>query len=112
MIGCETNSARINFENCVLRYQKHGASIIVSTLASILGREAGPAAEAIVEQLTLVEGAEATFGAAMLAARRKLMVEGLPMVLGLTSYGDADWLIRREGGSAGAAPSATPSNEP
>ncbi|GAB4393542.1 MAG: hypothetical protein Tsb0032_13310 [Kiloniellaceae bacterium] len=112
MIGCETNSARINFENCVLRYQKHGASIIVSTLASILGREAGPAAEAIVEQLTLVEGAEATFGAAMLAARRKLMVEGLPMVLGLTSYGDADWLIRREGGSAAAAPSATPSNEP
>jgi len=29
----------------------------------------------------------------MLAARRRLLAEGAPMVLGLTSYGDADWRI-------------------
>ena len=71
-----------------------GAVIIVSTIATILGRHAGPAAAAIVQELKAQEGnTNTTFGDVMLAVRRRLLADGIPMVLGLTSYGDADWRI-------------------
>jgi hypothetical protein len=47
-----------------------------------------------VAELKKREGeTDATFGEVMLAVRRDLLAAGTPMVLGLTSYGDADWRI-------------------
>ena len=104
LIGCDTSAARVDFDNCVTAFQKHGASIIVSTIGSLLGREAGPATEALVEQLQASMSKEAsTFGEALLATRRKLLAAGMPMVLGLTSYGDADWLLGKAKAGAQAA---------
>jgi len=94
LIGCETASTKIDLENFVPAFQMAGAAIIVSTTATILGRQAGPVTGVIVEELKRIEDDEnATFGQAMLAARRRLLAAGTPMVLGLTSYGDADWRI-------------------
>ena len=94
LIGCQTNAAKVDLEGFVPVFQDAGAVIVVSTIASILGRQAGPAAVAIAQELKKVEGKrEATFGEVMLAVRRRLLAEGTPMVLGLTSYGDADWRI-------------------
>lgn len=94
LIGCQTNSAKVELENFVPAFQDAGAVIIVSTIATILGRHAGPAAAAIVQELKKQEGkADATFGDVMLEVRRRLLAAGVPMVLGLTSYGDADWRI-------------------
>ena len=94
LMGCRTDSAKIDLEGFVPAFQDAGAVIIVSTIATILGRHAGPAAAAIVQELKKQEGnAEATFGDVMLAVRRRLLAAGVPMVLGLTSYGDADWRI-------------------
>lgn len=94
LIGCETESAKIDFESFVPAFQDAGAAVVVSTLASILGRHAGPATAVLVEEIRRIQDdPEATFGQAMLAARRRLLAEGTPMVLGLTSYGDADWRI-------------------
>ncbi|MEO6394103.1 MAG: hypothetical protein ABIP75_19770 [Pyrinomonadaceae bacterium] len=94
LIGCETNSAKIDLEGFVPALKAAGAVIVVSTIATILGRHAGPAAEAIVEELKNQAGnVDATFGEVMLAVRRRLLARGTPMVLGLTSYGDADWRI-------------------
>jgi hypothetical protein len=33
----------------------------------------------------------------LLAARRALLAEGMPMALGLTAYGDADWRLAAAG---------------
>jgi hypothetical protein len=94
LIGCQTNAAKIDLEGFVPAFQDAGAVIIVSTIATILGRHAGPAAAAIVEELKKHEGnVNATFGKVMLEVRRRLLATGTPMVLGLTSYGDADWRI-------------------
>jgi hypothetical protein len=98
LIGCQTNSAKVDLESFVPSFQDAGAVIIVSTIATILGRHAGPAATAIVQELKKQEGdPNATFGKVMLEVKRKLLAAGIPMVLGLTSYGDADWRI---GGTA------------
>jgi hypothetical protein len=94
LIGCQTNAAKIDLEGFVPAFQDAGAVIIVSTIATILGRHAGPAAAAIVEELKKHEGnVNATFGEVMRAVRRGLLAKGTPMALGLTSYGDADWRI-------------------
>ena len=94
LIGCETDSAKVNLENSVTAFQDNGAKIIVSTIATILGRHAGPAAATIVEEIKNHEGkADATFGDVMLKVRQRLLAKGIPMVLGLTSYGDADYRI-------------------
>lgn len=96
LIGCDTNASKISLENFVATFQDLGAVIIVSTIATILGRQAGPAAAAIVEEIKKQEGnINATFGDVMLKVRRRLLAAGTPMVLGLTSYGDADWRIGR-----------------
>jgi hypothetical protein len=96
LIGCQTNAAKIDLEGFVPYFKAGGAVIIVSTIATILGRQAGPTAAAIVEEIKKLEGdPSATFGKVMRAVRRRLLAEGTPMVLGLTSYGDADWRIER-----------------
>lgn len=94
LIGCKTDKAKLDLESAVGQFQSGGAAIIVSTLATILGRHAGPAASVIVDEMKKVQDKQgATFGMVMLAARRRLLAEGVPMVLGLTSYGDADCRI-------------------
>lgn len=94
LIGCQTSAAKLDLEGFVPAFQDAGAVIIVSTIATILGRHAGPAAATIVQELKKQEGnGNATFGDVMLAVRRRLLAAGIPMVLGLTSYGDADWRI-------------------
>lgn len=94
LIGCATAVATVPIENFAVEFHDAGAAIVVSTLASVLGRQAGPVAEVLVEEIHRARSRpDATFGEAMLAARRRLLAAGMPMVLGLTTYGDADWLI-------------------
>ncbi len=98
LLGCETNLARIAFDNFVTRFQDKGASVVVSTIATVLGRHASPAAGRLVELLDeeAAEG-DSTFGEIMLRLRRKLMATQTPMALGLTAYGDADWVLTKGG---------------
>jgi hypothetical protein len=101
LMGCQTSSAKVDLESFVPAFQDAGAVIVVSTIAAILGRHAGPAATAIVQELRQQQGnPDATFGDILRAVRRRLLLSGSPMVLGLTSYGDADWRI----GAPGTAP--------
>lgn len=98
LLGCETNLARIAFDNFVTRFQDKGAAVVVSTIATVLGRAASPAAGRLVELLDeeAAEG-DSTFGEIMVRLRRKLMATQTPMALGLTAYGDADWVLTKEG---------------
>lgn len=97
LMGCDTNLARIAFENFVGSFILQGAAIVVSTIATILGRHASPATARLVELLDeeAREG-DSSFGEVMMRLRRKLLATATPMALGLTAYGDADWILTRK----------------
>lgn len=96
LMGCETNLARISFDNPVIRFRDNGAAVVVSTIATILGRHASPATAILVELLDQMADGKSTFGDVMLRLRQKLVAQATPMALGLTSYGDADWILTRK----------------
>ncbi len=100
LMGCDTNLARIAFDNFVASFILQGAAIVVSTIATILGRHASPATAHLVELLDeeAREGGS-TFGEVMMRLRRKLLATETPMALGLTAYGDADWILTRKASS-------------
>ena len=70
--------------------------MVVSTIATILGRHASPATEVLIQLLDEMADGENTLGDIMLKLRQKLVATSTPMALGLTSYGDADWILTRE----------------
>ncbi|HYN23015.1 MAG TPA: hypothetical protein VE078_18800 [Thermoanaerobaculia bacterium] len=96
LMGCDTNLARIAFDNFVTRFMGEGAAIVVSTIATILGRHASRATVRLVELLDEeARKGYSTFGDVMLRLRQSLVAEQTPMALGLTAYGDADWVLTR-----------------
>lgn len=97
LMGCGTNLARIAFENFVGSFILQGAAIVVSTIATILGRHASPATAHLIELLDEEAGeGGSSFGEVMVRLRRKLLTTETPMALGLTAYGDADWILTRK----------------
>ena len=99
LLGCTTAVPLSNFQSFVVQFSNMGASLVVGTIAPVLGRHAGRAAEAIVEQLQAVSAAprrsrrSMTFGEALLDIRRRLLANGILMAMCLAAYGDADWRL-------------------
>jgi hypothetical protein len=94
LIGCETQFTRIQFDDFVSAFRYAGAKIVVTTVATVLGRHAARAADSILASIhNQTDNGPIRMGDAMLAARRQLLAEGMPMALGLTAYGDADWIL-------------------
>jgi hypothetical protein len=94
LIGCETGAPELAFHGFVAKLRRSGAAIVVSTGATILGRHATPVAREFVRELAEFSKApESSFGDVMLRVRQKLLAQGMPMVLCLMSYGDADWRL-------------------
>lgn len=96
LLGCETLDSDVGVGDFTLAFQDGGAAIVLSSLTPILGREAGPVAEMLVEHLwdTIKEGVAAedkTFGYTLRALRRQMLADGNLVVLCLVAHGDADW---------------------
>lgn len=93
LAGCETLLAGISYESFVTRFRQHGAAVVIGTIASVLGLDAGPVAGELAAALTAEFGhaPPRTLGDVMLGVRRKLVAAGHVMVLALSAYGDADW---------------------
>jgi HEAT repeat protein len=96
LLGCETAVPDIPFQNFATQFRISGAAIVLNTLAPVLGRHVVPVAQMLVEELKRVDTPRTTFGAILLAVRRRGLARGLPVVLSLVAYGDADWGIGRE----------------
>lgn len=92
LIGCETGVANISYESFAVKFQWYGAAHVVSTIAEVVGRQAAPMAADILESIQAVKK-PTSFARVMRDARRRLLASGTPMVLGLTSEGDADWEV-------------------
>lgn len=94
LIGCETGTADIAFFSFVSEFRRSGAAIVISTGVKVRGRHAIPITKELVALLGEHARKEAkSFGDVMLAARRRMLARGIPIVLTLMAFGDADWQI-------------------
>ena len=94
LLGCETEDATIPLERFPAIFQERGAAIVIGTIATVLGRHAGPVAEELVALLAEQRAHERSFGDLLVAARRKLLLGGKVMALALAGFGDADWRLQ------------------
>jgi hypothetical protein len=93
LLGCETQNAAISLERFPAVFQYRGAAIVIGTIATVLGRHAGPVAEELIELLAQQSAKDRTFGDLLVVARRKLLLNGKGMALALAGFGDADWRL-------------------
>jgi hypothetical protein len=93
LLGCDTAVPETPWESFVLQFRLHGAAIVLSTLTPVLGRHAVPVTVILLNELKRVARTGGTFGDALLGLRRRALAAGIPMVLSLVSYGDADWRL-------------------
>lgn len=97
LIGCKTLVTRRLFDDLVQAFAWEGARVVVTTYATVLGRHVGPAVTRVLEVLDeRLDKGPVRLGDVLLAIRRELLLEGKPMALGLTAYGDADVLLARD----------------
>ena len=94
LLGCETAVAgAVSYERFPGNLRRAGASIVVATLTDVLGRHAAPLAERLVTLTLANTSGPVRLGEVMVRLRRQLLAEGLPVVLALAVFGDADWLV-------------------
>jgi hypothetical protein len=94
LLGCETGSSAAPFQDFVAAFRRSGAALVLGTLSEILGRQAGPVAQELTQELRRqLRDRPTPFGDVLLTVRRKLLQKGLTVVLALIAYGDADWLL-------------------
>jgi hypothetical protein len=95
LIGCETLTKGEELQGFIAQFRRSGAAVVLGTVATVLGRHAAPVAAEVANllaRLTKTQGG-ISFGDLMLALRREALSDGIPMVLGLFAYGDADWQL-------------------
>lgn len=95
LVGCSTHAPDNPLQSFVPFFGEY-ASIVLSTGATVLALQAAEVATEFVRTLSRLSGKEGgtTFGDVMLDVRRRLLAKGLPMVLCLSAYGDADWRLK------------------
>ena len=75
------------------RVQQQRASIVLGTLAKVLGRHTAPVAQELVRQLAAVRDGQTDFGTLMRRVRRRMLGQGYLMALCLVVLGDAQWRL-------------------
>jgi hypothetical protein len=98
LLGCQTAPGEVPFQEFPERFHRAGAPVVVGTLTKVLGRHAAPVAARLASELVRrSSGPPTTFGRLLRDLLRELLAAGLPMVLVLTAYGDADWVLGGDG---------------
>ncbi len=95
LLGCETarQVAETGYGGLAAQFKDFHASLVLGTLAKILGRHAGPLAAELVAELAAVDTADADFGTLLRRIRRRLLARGVLMAFALVAIGDADWRL-------------------
>ncbi|MBK8254443.1 MAG: hypothetical protein IPK82_17465 [Polyangiaceae bacterium] len=94
LVGCSTGVSETEFQNLPIQFQDSGAALVVGTVATVLGRDAGPVtAELIRTMAELSNLPNMAMGDALLRTKQKMVSQGKLMALCLSSYGDSGWLI-------------------
>lgn len=94
LLGCQTAAdSDTGYVGITRRIQQQHASIVLGTLAQILGRHAAPLARELVAQLAAVDDPMADFGTIMRLVRRRMLGRGYLMAMCLVALGDAEWRL-------------------
>ena len=94
LLGCDTQRVGQGYQNFVSAFKHRGAAIVVSTVATVLGRDAAKFARAFVKRLSEhTKDGTLTLGDALLQIRREMLAEGSPFALCLAAHGDTDWRL-------------------
>ncbi len=94
LLGCRTGTrTEVGYVQLARYFQQLNASIVLGTLAQILGRHAAPLAREVVSQLVAVDDPQADFGTIMRRVRRRMLARGYLMALCLVALGDAEWRL-------------------
>lgn len=96
LLGCETGVSDRQFANFVTNLRHCNAAIVVATGAKIHSIHAVPVAKEFITRIqAAAKKGNASFGDVMLAVRREMLATGMPMVLALNAFGDADWRLAK-----------------
>jgi len=95
LMGCETGSPDADYRGFAAKFREHGAAVVVTALSKVLGRQVVPVTQALLKGISeaLAEGTPVRLGELLTQQRRKLLAEGYALVIGITAYGDADWVL-------------------
>jgi hypothetical protein len=94
LLGCKTSTAsELGYIGLVREFQRQKTTIVLGTVAQILGRHAAPLAKELVKQITAIEDSETDFGTIMRRVRREMLARGYLMGLCLVAVGDAEWRL-------------------
>ncbi|GMT99787.1 hypothetical protein KH5H1_39070 [Corallococcus caeni] len=96
LMGCSPLLPTVKFQNVVNQFlwAGQGSAVVVSSMADMLGRHAGPTTAAMLAGLeAMVRQGEVNVGDAFIRLRRTLLSRGDPLMLGLAVYGDVDWYL-------------------
>lgn len=95
LIGCETGIGDIRYQTLAEGFKQNGAAIVVSSDATINAVHAVPLLARMIEllQARLESEGSVYFGEIMQVMRREMLAEGIPIILCITAFGDADWII-------------------
>ncbi len=108
LLGCRTGArTEVGYVQLARSFQQLHSSIVVGTLAQVLGRHAAPVARELVAQLLAVADGTVDFGAIMRRVRRRMLARGYLMALCLVALGDAEWRLTPR-----PAPGPAPGNGP
>jgi hypothetical protein len=94
LLGCRTGtSTEDGYVRLTRRFQQTKTSIVLGTMAQILGRHAAPVARELVTQLVETADPQADFGTLMRRVRRRMLARGYLMAFCLIALGDAEWRL-------------------
>ena len=104
LLGCETEKkvAETGYGSLAAQFKDFHASLVLGTLAKILGRHAAVLAAELVAELAAVDTPDADFGTVLRRIRRRLLAHGVLMSFALVAIGDAEWRLPMRPGHAPA----------
>src|SRR5205807_209626 len=89
LFGCQTAArSETGYVQITHLIHEQHASIVLGTLAEILGRHAAPVAREFIAELIAIKDPQTDFGTVMRRVRRRMLARGYLMALCLVALGD------------------------
>ena len=106
LLGCETGRriADTGYGGLAGQFKDFHASLVLGTMAKILGRHAAPLAAELVAELSSIDTPDADFGTLLRRIRRRLLAHGILMAFALVAIGDAEWRLPARAANRPSAP--------
>jgi hypothetical protein len=94
LLGCNTAAADMEYQDFVTEIRRRGATVVVGTLTTVLGRYAAPVAQEFVRLLAPRQRSQPlAFGEVLRRVRIRMLRDGNLMALALVAYGNSGWQV-------------------